>query len=62
MKKEFIGPGLHLRPVHADHVRPPLQWILNSVLSACGYDNDPSGQGNLEDHIQVTHGLRENRH
>ena len=32
MKKEFIGPGLHLRPVHADHARPPLQWTLNSVL------------------------------
>ena len=39
MKKEFIGPGLHLRPVRADRVRPPLQWTLNSVLSACGYDN-----------------------
>ena len=32
VKKEFIGPGLHLRPVHADHARPPLQWTLNSVL------------------------------
>ena len=31
MKKEFIGPGLHLRPVHADHARPPLQWTLNYV-------------------------------
>ena len=39
LKKEFIGPGLHLRPVHADHARPPLQWTLNSVLSACGNDN-----------------------
>ena len=32
LKKEFIGPGLHLRPVHADHAWPPLQWTLNSVL------------------------------
>ena len=31
VKKEFIGPGLHLRPVHADHARPPFQWTLNSV-------------------------------
>ena len=23
LKKEFIGPGLHLRPVHADHAQPP---------------------------------------
>ena len=37
-KKEFIGPGLHLRPVHADHAQPPFQWTLNSVLSA--YEND----------------------
>ena len=36
-KKEFIGPGLHLRPVHADHARPPFQWTLNSVFSA--YEN-----------------------
>ena len=42
MKKEFIGPGLHLRPVCADHAWPPLQWTLNSVLSACGND---SGEG-----------------
>ena len=38
MKKEFIGPELHLRPVHADHARPPFQWTLNSVFSA--YEND----------------------
>ena len=38
LKKEFIGPGLHLRPVHADHARPPFQWILNSVFSA--YENN----------------------
>ena len=38
MKKKFIGPGLHLRPVHADHARPPFQWILNSVFSA--YENN----------------------
>ena len=52
-KKEFIGPGLHLRPVRADRAWPPLQWTLNSVLSACGNDNGkvrpPSGQGNLEE-------------
>ena len=36
LKREFIGPGLHLRPVHADHARPPLQWTLNSVFSAYG--------------------------
>ena len=39
IKKEFIGPGLHLRPVHADHARPPLQWTLDSVLSAYGNYN-----------------------
>ena len=27
MKKEFIGPGLHLRPVRAGRARPPLQWL-----------------------------------
>ena len=32
VKKELIGPGLCLGPVHADHARPPLQWALNSVL------------------------------
>ena len=31
MKKEPIGPGLHLRPVRADHARPLLQWALNSL-------------------------------
>ena len=34
LKKELIGPGLHLRPVYADHARPPSQWTLNSVFSA----------------------------
>ena len=28
-EKEFIGPGPHLRPVHADHARPPLRRTLN---------------------------------
>ena len=49
LKKEFIGPGLHLRPVRAGRARPPLQWTLNSVLSASGNHNGrirpPSGQG-----------------
>ena len=35
---EFIGPRLHLRPVHADHARLPFQWTLNSVFSA--YENN----------------------
>ena len=52
VKKEFIGPGLHLRPVHAGHARPSLQWTLNSVLSACGNDNGrirpPLGRGILK--------------
>ena len=39
LKKEFIGPGLHLRPVCADHAWLPLQWTLNSLLSACGNNN-----------------------
>ena len=39
MKKEFIGPGLHLRSVCADRARPPLQWTLNSVRRACGTDS-----------------------
>ena len=59
MKKEFIGPGLHLRPVHAGHARPPLQLTLNSVLSACVNDNGrirpPLGRGILKI-------LRKNRH
>ena len=38
VKKEFIGPGLHLRPVHADHAWPPFQWTLNTVFSA--YENN----------------------
>ena len=53
MKKEFIGPGLHLRPVCADRAWPPLQGTLSSVLSACGNDKGrirpPSGQGSLEE-------------
>ena len=32
LKKEFMGPGLYLRPDHADHARPPFQWTLNSVF------------------------------
>ena len=51
MKKEFIGPGLHLRPVHADHAQPPFQWTLNSVFSA--YENNrrirpPPDRGTLK--------------
>ena len=52
LKKEFIGPGLHLRPVHADHARPPFQWTPNSVFSA--YENNnrrirpPPDQGTLK--------------
>ena len=38
LKKEFIGSGLHLRPVHDDHAWLPFQWTLNSVFSA--YEND----------------------
>ena len=38
VKKEFIGPGLHLRHVHADHAPPPFQWTLNPVFSA--YENN----------------------
>ena len=30
-KKEFIGPGLHLRPVRANSAGLPLQWALNSA-------------------------------
>ena len=37
LKKEFIGPGLHLGPVHAEHAQPPFQWTLSSVFSA--YEN-----------------------
>ena len=52
MKKEFIGPGLHLRPVHADRVRPPFQWTLNSVFSAYESDNrrirHPPDRGNVK--------------
>ena len=52
VKKELIGPGLHLRPVRADHARPPLQWTWNSLLSACGIDNGrirpPKGRGTVK--------------
>ena len=55
VKKEFIGPGLHRRPVHADHARPPFQRTLSSVFSAYGKKQQegktPSRQGNLEDRI-----------
>ena len=52
LKKEIRGPGLHLRPVHADHVQPTFQWTLNSVFSA--YENNnrrirsPPDQGTLK--------------
>ena len=36
LKKEFIGPGLPLWPVRADHARLPLQWTLNSCLAPVG--------------------------
>ena len=52
LKKEFTGPGLHLGPVCDGCVRPPLQWTLNSVLSAYGNDNGrirpPLGRGILK--------------
>ena len=52
MKREFIRPGLHLRPVHADHAWTPLQWTLNSVLRAYGNDNrrirPPPDRGTLK--------------
>ena len=52
LKKEFIGPGLHLRPVCAGCAWPPLQWTLNSVLSAYRNDNgrirSPLGGGILK--------------
>ena len=51
-KKEFIGLGLHLRPVHADHAWPPFQWTLNSVLSVYGNNNrrirPPPDRGTLK--------------
>ena len=51
-EKEFIGPGLHLRPVHADQARPPLQRTVNSVFSACGKNNrrvrPPPDRGTLK--------------
>ena len=50
--KEFIRPGLHLRPARAHRARPPLQWTLNSLLSACGNDNErrrpPPDRGTLK--------------
>ena len=64
MKKEFRGPGLHLRPVRAGRERPPPP--VDSELSAQRLwerqwkDKTPCGQGNLEDHIQATRRLREN--
>ena len=52
MKKEFIGLGLNLRPVHADHAQPPLQWTLHSVFSVYGNDNrrirPPPDRGSLK--------------
>ena len=49
LKKEFIGPGLHLRPVHADHAQPPFQWTLNSVFSAYeNKDKTPPDRGTLK--------------
>ena len=36
VKKEFIGPGLHLRPVCADRAWPPLQWTLTLCLAPVG--------------------------
>ena len=39
LKEETDKAGLHLRPVHADHAQPPLQWTLDSVLSAYGNYN-----------------------
>ena len=34
LKKEFIGPGLHLRPVYADHAQPPLQGLWTLCLES----------------------------
>ena len=57
LKKEFIGPGLHLRPVCADRAWPPLQWTLHSVLSAGGNDKGrirpPLGRGLLKKRKQT---------
>ena len=39
VKEDTDRAELHLRPVHADHAQPPLQWTLNSVLSAYGNYN-----------------------
>ena len=36
LKRECVGPGLHLRPVHTECAQPPLQWTPNSLLSTCG--------------------------
>ena len=52
MKKEFIGLGLHLRPVHADHAQPLLQWTLHFVFTVYGNDNrrirPPPDRGSLK--------------
>ena len=50
LKKEFIEPGLHHRPVYADHARPPFQWTLNSVFSAYENKKDktPPDRGTLK--------------
>ena len=63
LKKEFTGPGLHLRPVHADRAWPPLQWTLRSVWCLWKQwqkDKTHTRQKNLEDHTLVTDRLREN--
>ena len=48
---------IHLRPVCADRAWPPLQWTLNSVLSACGNDKGrtrpPPGRGILKKRKQT---------
>ena len=33
IKEGIHRAWLHLRPVHADHARPPFQWTLNSVFA-----------------------------
>ena len=48
LKKEFVGPGLHLRPVHADHA----QHLSNGLWTLClvpmktteGEDPLPTGE------------------
>ena len=50
--KDLVGPGPHLRPVHADHARPPFQWTLNSVFSAYEHNSrrirPPPDRGTLK--------------